>query len=63
MKCPYRKSDMTPCVIIDGPICYAADSQDRPICVGCERSPEKTGIPPSPDFAAELARYKMENCR
>jgi hypothetical protein len=37
---------MTPCVIEDGDICYAEKGPARePICVGCERTPDQTGVP------------------
>ena len=32
--CPRRKSDMTPCVIVDGSMCYSSDGY----CVGCSWS-------------------------
>lgn len=54
MKCPYAKSDMTPCVIKDGAICFAMNSRGNPICVGCEKTPETLGVlaptpwPPKP---------------
>jgi hypothetical protein len=43
-RCPYAKSDMTPCVLKDGPVCFAMDSKDQPICVDCERTPEELGV-------------------
>jgi hypothetical protein len=49
-KCEYARSDMTPCVIRDGDICYAEDGRHRPICVGCERTPEQTGVPRPKDW-------------
>lgn len=49
-KCQFRRSDMTPCVIVDGSFCYAEDSQGRPICVGCERAPNLTGVQPPKDW-------------
>lgn len=61
--CAFKRSDMTPCVITDGPVCYAANSADRPICVGCERPPSATGVAPEPDFAEALAAYKARNAR
>lgn len=30
--CPRRKSDMTPCIIVDGSMCYSDDGH----CVGCD---------------------------
>lgn len=44
MKCPYAKSNMTPCVLRDGAICFAMDSHDEPICVGCEKTPRALGV-------------------
>lgn len=38
VKCPYAKSDMTPCYLRDGDIVIVKDSYDHDICVGCERS-------------------------
>jgi hypothetical protein len=35
----FARSDMTPCVLRDGDICYAEDFSGEPICVGCERTP------------------------
>lgn len=43
--CPRKKSDMTPCVVTDGAICYTLDSYGYPICVGCERGIHITGVP------------------
>lgn len=45
-QCLRKKSDMTPCVITDGPICYAENARGYPICVGCERGPKVTGVLP-----------------
>ena len=45
MKCPYAKSDMTPCVLRDGEICFAMNELEQPICVGCERTPAQLGVP------------------
>ena len=49
-KCSVKRSEMTPCVITDGPICYAENSQGKPICVGCERAPNLTGVEPPKDW-------------
>jgi hypothetical protein len=47
--CPYARSDMTPCVLRDGDICYAETLRREPICVGCERTPAELGrTPPEP---------------
>jgi hypothetical protein len=53
MKCQYAKSDMTPCVLKDGPVCFATDSYGFPICVGCERTPETLGVPYPEGFATD----------
>ena len=58
VKCPHAKSAMTPCVIRDGPVCYAMDSADNPICVGCERPPEVTGVPAPPDWPDIVAQAR-----
>jgi hypothetical protein len=57
--CPYAKSDMTPCVRRDGPMCFAIDSQDRPICVGCARSPDSAGVPFPPDWEKTVAEGQI----
>lgn len=44
MKCPFAKSDMTPCVRRDGHICWVLGDFDHPICVGCEKGPKTIGI-------------------
>lgn len=48
VKCPHKKSDMTPCYIEDGEVtlCYMSPSQEGPPthCVGCERSQELLDI-------------------
>jgi hypothetical protein len=46
VECTHAKSDMTPCVVRDGAMCYAEDGRHRPMCVGCERTPEQTGVAP-----------------
>lgn len=56
-QCPYAKSDFTPCVLKDGPDCFCMDSSDRPICVGCERSPKTLGVDPPGDWAKQVADY------
>jgi hypothetical protein len=61
--CPYAKSDMTPCVLKDGAICFAMNANDNPICVGCERTPEQLGIPAPKDWAAQVADYKARHGR
>ena len=61
--CAYAKSDMTPCVIRDGGICYAGDTHDRPVCVGCGRRPEQTHIAVPKGWAEDLAAYKRKHER
>jgi hypothetical protein len=48
---------MTPCVLKDGDICYAMNSRDNPICVGCERSPEALGRSRPVGWAKTVADY------
>jgi hypothetical protein len=62
-QCPYAKSDMTPCVLKDGPICFAMDSRDNPICVGCERTPEALGVDPPADWSKQVADYHAKQKR
>jgi hypothetical protein len=63
VKCPYAKSDMTPCVLKDGPICFAIGLGDRPICVGCEHGPKFLGVPEPADWAKQVADYRRQNER
>jgi hypothetical protein len=58
--CPYAKSDMTPCVIKDGPMCWAVGDGDRPICVGCERGPKTLGVPFPADWEQTLEQVRRE---
>jgi hypothetical protein len=60
-ECKFAKSDMTPCVIRDGPICYAIGDNDQPICVGCERPPSTTNVPPPADWTEKVARVRAED--
>ena len=57
-QCRYAKSDMTPCVKKDGPVAFAMDSRDEPICVGCEHGPKFLGVPRPPNWAKIVAAYK-----
>jgi hypothetical protein len=61
--CPHARNDMTPCVLRDGEMCFAMDSADRPICVGCERSPKMLGVPFPKDWAKTVANYKRKHER
>jgi predicted Fe-S protein YdhL (DUF1289 family) len=56
-QCPHAKSDMTPCVLKDGAICFAMDTHDEPICVGCERTPAAIGVDKPADWARTVARF------
>lgn len=60
-QCPHAKSDMTPCVLKDGPICFAMNWMDRPICVGCEKSPQTLGVDPPGDWSRQVADYYAKN--
>lgn len=57
-ECRYAKSDMTPCVLKDGEICFAMDSRDEPICVGCEHGPKFLGVPFPANWERLVAAYK-----
>jgi hypothetical protein len=40
IRCDYKRSEMTPCVIEEGAVCYSAGPPleiNGPVCVGCER--------------------------
>lgn len=56
-QCPHAKSDMTPCVLKDGPVCFAMSAEDNPVCVGCGRSPERLGVDPPGDWEKQVADY------
>lgn len=60
-QCPHAKSDMTPCVLKDGSICFAMDWMDKPICVGCERTPAQLGVDIPTDWAKQVAAYYANN--
>ena len=55
--CPHAKSPMTPCVLRDGPICFAMNVDDKPICVGCERTPKQLGVEAPADWDQQVASY------
>lgn len=57
-KCRYAKSEMTPCVRRDGPVCFAIGPRDEPICVGCEHGPKFLGVPAPVDWAKTVAEYR-----
>jgi hypothetical protein len=61
--CPYAKSPFTPCVRRDGPVCFAMNSDDQPICVGCERSPKTLGVEPPKNWDRIVADYKAKSRR
>lgn len=56
-RCPYSKSDMTPCVRKDGPMCFAMTAADQPVCVGCGRSPEVLDVDRPADWEQQVALY------
>ena len=62
-QCPHAKSDMTPCVLKDGPVCRAMDSFDHPICVGCDRGPNALGVAAPGDWERTVADYYGEKKR
>ena len=61
--CPYAKSNMTPCVLRDGDICYAVSPAGNPICVGCERSPASLGREPPKDWDKTLREDQARHRR
>jgi hypothetical protein len=63
MKCPYAKSDMTPCVRRDGDVAFAMGSADNPICVGCEKTPAALDVPPPKDWAKMVRDYQRKTRR
>lgn len=56
-QCPYAKSEWTPCVLKDGPVCFAMNRRDYPICVGCEKTPETLGVDHPADWEKTVADY------
>lgn len=56
-KCSHAKSEMTPCVLKDGPVCFAMNLADQPICVGCEKSPAILGVETPTDWTKTVADY------
>jgi hypothetical protein len=60
-QCPYAKSTSTPCVLKDGAICFAMDSRDQPICVGCEHTPKTLGVPYPANWAKIVADYRKQH--
>jgi hypothetical protein len=43
-RCPRQQTERTPCVVVDGPICYTLGAYRRPMCVGCDMGPSITGV-------------------
>ena len=43
-RCPRQQSALTPCVVVDGSICYTLGAYRRPLCVGCDAGPTVTGV-------------------
>jgi hypothetical protein len=58
-RCAHKRSFMTPCVIDDGAVAYGFrnDVDTRPICVGCGRAPEATGVAPAKDWDDQVRSY------
>jgi hypothetical protein len=42
--CSRQRSALTPCVVVDGPICYTLGPYRRPVCVSCGMGPTITGV-------------------
>lgn len=59
-QCPYAKSDMTPCVLKDGPICFVMNSREEPICAGCERWYKTIGVERPVDWDKQVAEYRAK---
>lgn len=62
-QCPHAKSDMTPCVLKDGAICFCMDSTDEPICGACGRTPAQVGVDRPGDWSKQVADYYAKNRR
>lgn len=60
-KCAHSKSDMTPCVIRDGAICFGMDWKDDPVCVGCGRSPGEMGVEKPTGWLHIIADFYKQN--
>lgn len=58
MICSHAKSDMTPCVLRDGSVAWAINSNDKPICVGCEKTPKVLGMIYPKGWSKIVAEYK-----
>jgi hypothetical protein len=41
IRCLFKPTDITPCVIEDGPACYDQVDGRAPVCVGCDRTVER----------------------
>lgn len=62
-QCKFAKSDMTPCVLRDGAICFCIGLGDMPICVGCERGPAAIGVPFPPDWEKTVMEARPKQGR
>jgi hypothetical protein len=55
---------MTPCVVEDGVVAYAMTADDNPICAGCVRTPDQTGVQVDPvKWAKDVAEYNRRRAR
>jgi hypothetical protein len=66
--CVIRDGDMawamTPCVIRDGDIAWAMmDTNDNPICIGCERTPNELGLREPKNWKKMIEDYKRNQRR
>jgi hypothetical protein len=43
-RCPRQQTELTPCVVVDGAICYTLGPYRRPVCLGCDMGPTVTGV-------------------
>jgi hypothetical protein len=51
---------MTPCVITDGDVAYAMNIADKPVCVGCGRTPTQTGVSEPTDWKKQVKKYSLK---
>lgn len=61
--CTHAKSEMTPCVLRDGAVCYEMNHADEPICVGCKRPPAAMGLERPADWDKTVASYYAKRRR
>lgn len=56
--CKFQRKPETPCVIVHGDYCYGAQLvTNLPICNGCARGPDETGILKPKGFDAMIAWF------